>query len=259
MDPFFWLIGVVGACIGSFLNVLITRLPDPERTLLKPRFSACPNCDAPIRARDNVPLLGYLLLRGQCRDCKSRISILYPLVESAAALIAVLAYFLHGPTFAGLSLAVLLLLLLATAITDARTYLIPDLYTLGGAVLGLTFAFLAEGWVWALRLAGDALFVATFLWVLGFVVRRRTKKEALGFGDVLLVGMMATFLGFGSTVLAIYVAAISGVIAHVVSRLRSNGNRLIPFGLHLGIGGALIALIGETGYAVLLQSFLPWY
>lgn len=258
MDLVFLIVVVLGFCVGSFLNVLITRLSDRKRTLLSPRFSACPHCNAPIRARDNIPVLSYLLLRGRCRDCKSQISILYPLVETAGAAIAATAYLLHGFSLGGLAMAVFLYLLLAVAVTDFRTYFIPDFYTIGGAAVGLVLTLLSRGWGEAARAAGDALIVASMLWLLGVVVGRRMGREALGFGDVLLVGMMATFLGFGSTVLAIYAAAVSGILLYFVHR-RLNSDRLIPFGLHLAIGGTLMALIGETDYALMVQSFLPWY
>lgn len=258
MDPVLILLVILGLCVGSFLNVLITRLPDPERSLLNPLFSACPQCNAPVRARDNIPVLGYVLLHGRCRDCKGRIGIFYPVIEVTTAALVVVAYLLHGPTLAAVTLASFLILLLATAATDARTYLIPDLYTLGGALLGLGFTFLSSGWPLASRHAADAFLIAFLLWALGFVVGRMVGKEALGFGDVLLVGMMATFLGFGATVVAIYAAAVSGVLFYVVHR-RLNSERLVPFGLHLAIGGAFVALIGSIGYATLIERLLPWY
>lgn len=258
MDPYIPLFAIIGLSLGSFLNVLITRLPDPERTLTDPLFSACPKCNAPVRARDNIPVLSYLLLRGKCRDCNNKIGLLYPIIEIATAAIVTGSYLLYGPTLAGLTLASFLFLLLAVAATDLRTYLIPDLFTLGGGALGLSLALLSGGWPLFAQRGGDALVIALLLWGLGVVVGRVIRKKALGMGDVLLVGMMATFLGFGSAVVAIYAASASGLVFYTLHR-RLNEDKLVPFGLHLAIGGAFVALLGETEYAMIIQSVLPWY
>lgn len=258
MDPLFFVVLALGLAVGSFLNVLITRLPDPHRTLLRPAQSHCPTCDTAIRPRDNVPVLGYLLLRGRCRACAEPISPVYPIVEILTATVFAGAYWAHGPTAQAAHAALFLVLLLAIAVTDAQTYLIPDLYTLGGGLAGLGVTAWAFGLGDAIRHAADAAAVAAILFGLGWLVTRVAGREALGFGDVLMVGMMATFLGFGPTVVAIYLGAVSGVVFYVVHR-RLNAERLIPFGLHLAVGGALSLLIGATDYSQMFDSALPWY
>lgn len=257
MDPVFVLVFILGLCVGSFLNVLIVRLPDSERSILKPLFSACPYCSTRIRFRDNMPVLSYIVLRGRCRTCKVRISWIYPFVELLSGSIAVWAIWRWGLHAEAVRFAVFLWILLAVAVTDARTYLIPDLYTLGGAGLGLLMAFWTKDFVTAVRFAADGVVIAAALWLLGFGVGRIVRREALGFGDVLLVGMMACYLGFGSTLIAIYWAAVSGVVGHFL--VRKNEAHWIPFGLHLAIGGALALVFPSQDYALFLTQLLPWH
>jgi leader peptidase (prepilin peptidase)/N-methyltransferase len=271
MDPLLLLSLVLGLCVGSFLNVLISRLPDPTRTLFKPARSACPGCGSEIRARDNIPVVSYLLLGGKCRGCRKPIGLLYPVVELLVGAAFVFGYATFGATLEAVSAALFLTLLVGIAATDAQTYLIPDLYTIGGAAAGVVLAFFLKGGADALGAALDGLLIAALLFGLGFVVSRALKKDALGFGDVLMVGMMATFLGFGAAAISIYLGAISGVVvvgaAHLVARRRGAGTppRLIPFGVHLAVGGALALLILASPYAAwiqekaaMLDELLPW-
>ena len=132
--------GVLGASVGSFLNVCVARLPSGE-SLVRPR-SRCPVCGASIAWNDNVPLLGWLLLRGRCRHCREPISIQYPAVELITALIWVGMALHYGPTWRALQGSVLVSLLLAISIIDARHYLIPDALSLGGLGAGLALSLL---------------------------------------------------------------------------------------------------------------------
>lgn len=247
---------VLGLCVGSFLNVLITRLPDPTRSLFRPIRSACPLCSAPIRARDNIPLISYILLRGHCRACRAPISWRYPLVELAGGLIAAFALWRWGSHLEALRAAVFMWILVAVAVTDMRTYLIPDHFTIGGATLGLPLTLWTRGWTTTLHFFADALTVAFLLWALGWAVGRASGREALGFGDVLLVGMIASYLGFGLALIAIYLAAVSGLVHAFVCR---SSNRIIPFGPHLAVGGIIALLFPLETYAHFLSQLLPWH
>lgn len=258
MDPYIILAALMGLILGSFLNMLISRLPDPGRGLFHPKRSACPKCGAEIRARDNIPVLSFLMLRGKCYSCKSPIGMRYLIVEILAMIALVYAYMAFGLTLAALSASVFLLLLLGTAATDLETYLIPDHYTIGGAAIGYALAFIQFSWPEALTLVLDSVAIAFALWLLGFIVGKFTGKEALGFGDVLLVGMMAAYIGFGGTVIAIYLASVSGVLLYVVHR-RQSPDKWIPFGLHLAVGGALALFIGDNMYAAMINDILPWH
>ncbi len=120
---------LLGAAVGSFLNVCIYRLPAGESVVSPP--SRCPECGTQIRWRDNLPVVGWLLLGGRCRACRTRISVQYPLVELTVALLWLAAAVRHGLSWQALSAALFFTLLLGIALTDARTYIIPDEFSLG--------------------------------------------------------------------------------------------------------------------------------
>jgi leader peptidase (prepilin peptidase)/N-methyltransferase len=127
--------GLVGAIIGSFLNVCILRLPSNQSVVRPP--SRCPKCGQGVRWYDNIPVLSWLLLRGRCRHCQNPISIQYPLIELATALIWAACAYHYGYELDAIRAAVFFTLLLGIAMTDAREYIIPDEFSLGGLVLGL--------------------------------------------------------------------------------------------------------------------------
>jgi leader peptidase (prepilin peptidase)/N-methyltransferase len=127
--------GVVGLCFGSFLNVCILRLPH-DQSLLRPP-STCPKCKQPIAWRDNIPVVSWLLLKGRCRRCRTPISPQYPIIEAGVALLWIAAVLMYGVTIHMLAAALLGTILVGIAVTDAKHFLIPDEYTLGGLVLGL--------------------------------------------------------------------------------------------------------------------------
>jgi leader peptidase (prepilin peptidase) / N-methyltransferase len=255
------LYGVLGLLLGSFLTMLISRLPDEERTLFRPLFSACPRCDTRIRVRDNIPVFGWLLLRGRCRSCNERISPMYPLVEMTTFLVVIGVAVRHGESVESLVWILFLVCLLGAAVTDARTLLLPDLFTLYAGLAGLALQFVRGGFPLASERLWHALLAGGLLWVVGFLASRALKREALGFGDVLLLGMMAVFLSFGGALLAMYVGALSGIVIHYAGR--GDASRLIPFGTHLAIGGfvvyGLMALDlgpGILQYADMLDSLV---
>lgn len=259
LPPVAWpLLLLVGLALGSFTNVLIARLPSSERSLFRPLFSACPDCDAPLRARDNIPLLSYLWLRGRCRGCRRPISVQYPLVEGAVAAILVASVVVYGLTLEALSTGLFLFVLLAAGVTDLRTYLLPHVYTLGGWVAGLTLAWLLAGSPLVLERLLDSLLVSGALFALGQAGRLAFGREALGFGDVLLVGMMASFLGAGGAVVAIYLAAVFGVVLYALIG-RRHPERHIPFGFHLALAGGAVLLWGDIQYAEWIETALPWH
>ncbi|HET7321575.1 MAG TPA: prepilin peptidase, partial [Longimicrobiaceae bacterium] len=155
-DWFLWVVaGLFGACLGSFLNVCIYRLPEGE-SVVKPR-SRCPECGLQIAWYDNVPVLSWIVLRGRCRGCGMRISVQYPVVELVTGLLWVAAVARFGLSWEALSMAVFFTFLLGIALTDARCYVIPDEFSVGGTVLGLALAFAPGGLTFLRALAGAAL------------------------------------------------------------------------------------------------------
>lgn len=138
-----WVAGVLGLALGSFLNVCTLRWPVGESVVHPP--SRCPGCGTAISARDNVPVLGWLLLRGRCRNCREPISVQYPLVEAAAAAIWAGSGWMWGLQWEALTAALFMTILLGIAVSDARFYIIPDEFSLGGAALGLALSFAPGG------------------------------------------------------------------------------------------------------------------
>lgn len=233
--------GLLGAAIGSFINVLVARLPVGESPV-RPR-SSCPACGAMIAWYDNVPIASWLILRGRCRRCGSRISIEYPIVEAGTALIWIGVAWLYGPSWTGLQGAVLLSIVLAIALIDARHYLIPDPLSLGGLVAGLALAPLpGPPSVLASILGAVAGFGVLF--VVGVAGEWAFKKPAMGGGDMKMMAMVGAFLGPAGAMLTIFLGALIGTIVFAPVALRTD--REVPFGVFLALGAAATFLLGDA-------------
>ncbi|MDQ6827974.1 MAG: prepilin peptidase [Gemmatimonadota bacterium] len=257
---------LVGACIGSFLNVCISRWPAGE-SVVTPR-SRCPRCGASIAGYDNIPILSWLVLRGKCRGCALPISVVYPLVELVTALVWLAAVTEFGPRFTAVRVAIFATLLLGVTLTDAMYYEIPDGFTVFGFLFALVaataavfigetlpFASLYDAFIGACVGAG-AIAIAGWL---GEVIMRR---EAMGFGDVTLMAMVGAFLGPNRTLLTVFLGALLGavvflVIVFPVTAVRSRRGGvpfsapLVPFGVFLA-PASLIALLWGT-------RLIDWY
>ena len=250
-----WLIwvyaGVVGACVGSFLNVCIYRLPERE-SVVAPR-SRCPECGTAIGWRDNIPVVSYLLLRGRCRECGTRISPQYPLVELVTALVWVAAAVRYGAAWQALVVALFFTLLLGIALTDARSYTIPDEFSLGGLALGLLLSPLPGGVTAGQSFAGAALGFG-LLYVTGLLGEWWLKKPAMGGGDIKMMAMVGAFLGPVGAVLTIFLGALVGTLVFLPISMRSN--RLVPFGIFLALGAAVTEAWGDAIVAWYRTNFL---
>ena len=248
MEP--WLIwtyaGLIGVCIGSFLNVCIYRLPAGE-SVVKPR-SRCPECGQTIGWRDNLPVLSYVLLRGRCRGCGTRISIQYPLIELVTGVIWVGAAVRYGWSWQTLVVALFFTLLLGIALTDARSYIIPDEFSVGGLVLGLALSPLPGGLTLAQSVSGAAVGFG-FLFLTGWLGEWWLKKPAMGGGDIKMMAMVGAFLGPMGAVLTIFMGALVGTLIFLPISLRTN--KLVPFGIFLALGAAVTEAWGD--------SILEWY
>jgi leader peptidase (prepilin peptidase)/N-methyltransferase len=220
----------LGLAFGSFLNVCIYRLPRGI-SVVHPR-SFCPQCRQPISFYDNVPVLSWLILRGGCRHCHTRISSRYALVELLTGLLFLACYAHFGPTLAALKYCTFGFLLLGLIFTDAETQLLPDKMTLPGLALGLFFSLLipmndlvsqllpglvplpASGGSWRLISALDAVIGAgvgaTFIYGAGAIYLRARGVEGMGFGDVKLMAMVGAFLGVRLTIFTIFAASLAG-------------------------------------------------
>ena len=190
---------VLGAVIGSFLNVCIYRIPRDDISIHSPRRSFCPECSEPISAYDNIPILSYLLLGGKCRHCRARVSVIYPLVELSTALLFLLMYYRFGVTLEGLLALVFITLLIPISVIDARHYIIPNVLILTGLILGLVIVCgiayqRADVWYLLTRLIG-AVAGGMVLWLIAVVGGAILRKKAMGGGDIKLMALNGLFLG----------------------------------------------------------------
>lgn len=225
---------VVGAAVGSFLNVCVYRWPAGE-SVVSPR-SRCPECSTPIRWHDNIPVLGYLLLRGRCRTCGTGISAQYPLVELTTGVLWTVAAARFGWSWQTLAVAVFYTLLFGIALTDARTYTIPDEFSLGGLVLGLLLA-LAPGGISPLRAVLGALVGFVLLYAVAVLGEWAFKKPAMGGGDIKMMAMIGAFLGPLGVLLTVFLGALAGTL--VFGPISWKTGKLVPFGIFLAVGAAI--------------------
>ena len=242
------LIGALfGAVIGSFLNVCIVRFPADLSVVSPP--SRCPKCGKPVEWRDNIPVLSWVLLGGKCRGCREPISILYPMVELAVAVVWAWMAWRYGLGLLALKGAIFGTLLIGIAMTDAREYIIPNEFTYGGLALGLILA--APGGVPAVgtALLGAAIGFA-ILWVVGVAGRWAFKEEAMGGGDIKMMAMVGAFVGWQGVLLTIFLGALAGTAIFLPLTLLGR-KKLVPFGVFLSLGAGVTYLIGP--------AIIEWY
>jgi leader peptidase (prepilin peptidase) / N-methyltransferase len=261
--------GVFGAVIGSFLNVVIHRVP-LEESIVFPN-SRCPSCGGAIAFYDNIPVLSWVMLGAKCRSCKERISIRYPAVELLTALLFV------GVTWhAGLSAALPFDLIFASALMtlvfiDAEHMILPNVITYPGIVFAvvariaipyltgtphfddlpsLSHGALANMPIWVVSLAGaliGALIGGGSLWLMGWTWEKLRGIEAMGLGDVKMMFMVGAYLGWRLTILTIFVGVLTGSVIGIVLMARKgqkNMQMLLPFGVFLGLGAVAALLFG---------------
>jgi leader peptidase (prepilin peptidase) / N-methyltransferase len=243
------LFAIAGLAIGSFLNVVIHRLP--RRLSLVWPGSACPACGRRIRWYDNLPVVGWLLLRGRCRDCAAPIAVRYPIVE----IVTMIVYLAHYWRFDLDPLLWPRLLfasaLIALFVIDLEHQLLPNRITLPGIVAGVIFsAFLPPG------LSASLLGVALgggVLWAIGEGWSRLRNVEALGFGDVKMLAMIGAFLGWQMVVVTFVISSIVGGLfaAVLLAARRTSWTSALPFGTFLALGAMVASLWGE--------ALLEWY
>ncbi len=241
------LAGVLGALIGSFLNVCITRLPKDE-SVVRPR-SRCPRCQTLIAWHDNIPVASWLALRGRCRHCRERISPMYPLVEVATALLWAGMAYRHGIGLEAIQWATFLTLLLGIALTDAREYIIPDEFSIGGLVLGLLFS-VAGGMAGVGQAVLGAAVGFGLLWAVGAAGTWAFKEDAMGGGDVKMMAMVGAFLGWQGVLLTVFLGAVAGTAVFLPLQLMGR-KKLVPFGIFLALGAAITYLVGP--------AIVDWY
>ncbi len=231
--------GIFGLMFGSFLNVVIYRLPRKE-SLVYPA-SHCTVCGSQVKWFDNIPVLSYLLLKGKCRTCKSSISPVYPLVELSISFIAMWLFYLNGKTIAFVSDFVLASILFSAACIDLKYMIIPDRLNVTGAIIGLALASMSGFRVFFLGVIG-AFTGITILMVLYWMGKIFFHREGVGMGDVKLSAVIGIFVGPFWCAIALVIAVFSGGIWGIFQILigrRTTGGQ-IPFGPFISIGGGAV-------------------
>jgi len=234
---------LVGLVTGSYLNVVIHRLPRGESTVL-PR-SHCPWCGGVIRARDNLPVVSYLLLRGRCRRCGAPISWRYPALEALTALLFVAVVERFGFTLEALAGLVFGCLLLVLAAIDLDHFLLPDKLTLPGILLGLAAQFSLPRTSLLDALLGVAVGAGLLILVINFWFWIR-GEEGMGMGDVNMLAMIGAFLGWQGVIVALFGGALAGALVGLglMAARKLDLTSKLPFGTFLAVG-ALVALFSR--------------
>ena len=268
---------VFGACVGSFLNVCIYRIPRDE-SVVRPR-SRCPQCATPIAWRDNIPMLSYLLLRGKCRHCGNPISPRYALVELLVAVLfawigALYAVgFWRGAWWLALDPRVPVLWLVASGLVaatfiDFEHYIIPDRISLGGIAAGLILSGLVPGLhaspfaPYPTRLDGlvaaliGAVAGGGSLWLVGVLGKAIFKKDAMGLGDVKLLAAIGAFFGWQAVLFTIILSSFAGSLVGIAMILlqKKEWQSRLPYGPYIALGALIWALGGSAWW----QAYIRW-
>ena len=233
----------VGAAIGSFLNVLIFRIPEGQSIVLP--SSHCQNCGHAIRFYDNIPIISYLILRGECRDCHEKISVQYPVVEAVTALMSLLLLLKFGLSFKYLSSFIFTCALIVITFIDLRHQIIPDVISLPGIPVFFFLAvFFMNLTVWdsllGILIGGGCLFAIAFLYEI------ITKREGMGGGDIKLLAMLGAFLGWKSLFFILFVSSLLGAIVGVSAMIIKGQDMkyAVPFGPFLSIAAVAYLFVG---------------
>jgi len=257
MELFIFIIaGMLGLVIGSFLNVVIYRVP--RKSFFKDRRSICPHCENQLKWFHNIPLLSYLFLKGRCAFCREKIAVRYPLVEFINALFYVYFYWQLGLSVNLFIFAFLSSALLVIFFIDLDFQIIPDVITLPGMAIGLGVSFLPGGIgigpaFIGFLVGGGALYLVALLgdWLF--------KKESMGGGDIKMAAMLGAFLGWQKVLLVFISSAVIGLIVSVVIMIFSaklRQHRVVPFGPFLALAAMLAILYGDRIINFYLSNFL---
>src|SRR4051812_12550957 len=246
---FIALAAVVGAVIGSFLNVCIYRLP-LGKSIVWPA-SACETCGRELSWYENLPIVSWTALRGRCRTCKAPLSIRHPIVEAVTAVMFGTAAWYYGPTVLLASRLVFGCALIVLFAIDLEHHLLPNAITLPGIAVGLAFSMVTEpGWqacLFGAVVGGGSLFLIAE----GYY--RLRHEEGLGMGDVKMLAMVGAFIGWQLTIVTLMMASVAGSVVGIalIAARKGDMKYALPFGTFLAMGAALAATVGP--------GLLSWY
>ncbi len=271
MDLAFWtfqslIVFVAGASVGSFLNVVVYRLPAGLSLLYPP--SRCPKCLRSLKPYDNVPVLGWLWLRGRCRFCRTSIAARYPLVEAATGFLFVAVFWLFNLPLPGIGYWVFFSWLLVLALIDLDTLTLPNVLTQSGLVAGLGFQVVL-GWAQlgtvtgiASHLMGGIVGAVAGIWLFDLIAIAGSfmfGQTAMGGGDAKLAAMLGAWLGWKYMLLAGFLACVLGAFGGggAIALGLLSRRQPMPFGPFLAMGAVLSTLFGETLLNTYVQVFFP--
>jgi len=267
--PISWAVWfALGACVGSFLNVCIWRLPR-EQSIVRPR-SRCPQCSRLIAWYDNVPLISYVLLQGRCRHCRRRIHWRYPVVEGVSGLASVAVFHRFGVGLVGAVYLFFVWALIVVSFIDLEHRIIPAEITVIGLMGGVVASIVApqlhetdQVFVSLIRSTHGALVGAGLLYVTGTIGTLVFRKEAMGLGDVDLFAMAGSILGWKLVTVTFFIAPVLAVLPGVVVLIRKKSHE-IPYGPFLSLGLVLSLFFGEwliqmSGVEELISLFWTYY
>ena len=241
---------LLGLIVGSFSNVCIYRIPRNE-SIVYPA-SHCPKCRTTIRPFDNIPLLSYILLKGRCRNCKSKISIQYPVVEFLSGFIYLIVYLIYGLSIQTLIYIILSSALIIIAFIDLNEQIIPDVISLPGIVIGFILSFFVP-YISFLNSALGVVVGGGIILIIGLGGSAIYKKEAMGGGDVKLAAMIGAFLGWRYIIISLFLGFFLGALIGIILIMTKIKKRedVIPFGPFIILGSFITLLCGE--------KIITWY
>jgi len=234
-----------GAIIGSFLNVVILRLPSENGSIVFPA-SHCPRCKTPLSWYENIPIISYLVLRGQCCHCHERISPQYPIVELCMALLTAAVVHRFGLTITAAGYFLFCAALLIIIWIDVQHQIIPDVISVPGILLGLIFSLVSPAISWQSSLIG-LLLGGGVLYAIALIYYLWKKHEGMGGGDIKLLAMIGAFLGWQALPFVIFASSLSGSIIGILAMIKQKkgGKTRIPFGPFLSIAALVYLFFTE--------------
>ena len=236
---------VFGAVVGSFLNVVILRLPNDDESISFPG-SHCPKCKQPLHWYENIPIVSYVALRGKCRTCKETISWQYPLVELSMAILAAILYQRFTFCFEFVFYFVFFAALLVIIFIDIHHQIIPDRISLPGILIGFAGSFSNELVTWQQSALGIFL-GGGVLYTVAYAYYAITKREGMGGGDIKLLAMIGAFLGWQSLLYVVFTSSLVGSVIGIAAmfKQKKGGQTRIPYGPFLALGAISYLLLSQ--------------
>jgi leader peptidase (prepilin peptidase) / N-methyltransferase len=241
---------LIGAIVGSFLNVCIYRLPRHESIVFP--ASHCPHCGKPIKFYDNIPLLSYVILRGKCRNCKQNISGRYPIIETISGLLAIAIVIKYGLTLHSLLLLLLVFSLIIVTFVDLDFQIIPDILSIPGIMAGIGASFFMPTISWIDSILG-ILAGGGFLFIIAVAYKWLTNRDGMGGGDIKLLAMVGAWLGWKAIPFILLISSFIGALIGSISLLlaKKSLRYKIPFGPFISIAAVIYLFFGP--------EIINWY